>query len=134
MRPRVRFLVLPWGIFLEGEHPHGDHGLGSLVEFRFKAPRTSYSCITIHLMGVLALEVGYTSATTGKGDHAVHPPHVVARGGGTHTYCTCSLIWYVFHAFMQAVYHVGGCAQYRVFLKMNIRCSKHVNTRGIELK
>ena len=26
------------GIFLEGEDSHGDHGLGRLVEFRFKAP------------------------------------------------------------------------------------------------
>jgi len=25
-------------------------------------------------------------------------------------YCTCSLIWYVFHAFMQAVWQVEGCA------------------------
>jgi hypothetical protein len=52
MRSRVKFLVLPWGLFLEGEDPHGDHGLGSLVEPRFKAsPGTSYSCITIHLIG-----------------------------------------------------------------------------------
>jgi hypothetical protein len=43
MRSRVRFSVLPWRFFLEGEDPHGDHGLGSLVEFRFKAlPGTSY--------------------------------------------------------------------------------------------
>jgi hypothetical protein len=34
----VRFPVLTWGFFLEGEDPVGDHGLGSLVEFRFKAP------------------------------------------------------------------------------------------------
>jgi hypothetical protein len=52
MRSRVRFPVLPWGIFLEGEDPHGDHGLGSSVEFRFKAPPgTSYSYIIIHLIG-----------------------------------------------------------------------------------
>jgi hypothetical protein len=29
-------------------------------------------------MGVLTLEVGYTSATTGKGDREVHKVHVVA--------------------------------------------------------
>jgi hypothetical protein len=47
MRSRVRFPILPWGFFREGEDPHGDHGLGSLVEFRFKAPPgTSYSYIT----------------------------------------------------------------------------------------
>jgi hypothetical protein len=33
-------------------------------------------------MGVLTLEVGYTSATTGRGDHEVHKGHVVALGGG----------------------------------------------------
>jgi hypothetical protein len=81
MRSWVRFPVLPWGFFLEGEDPHGDHGLGSLVELRFKAPPgTSYSCITIHLMGVLNLEVCYTSATTGRGDHEVHKGHLVALG------------------------------------------------------
>jgi hypothetical protein len=52
MRSRVRFPLLQWGFFLEGEYPLGDHGLGSLVEFRFKAlPGTSYSYITIHLIG-----------------------------------------------------------------------------------
>jgi hypothetical protein len=46
------FLVLPWGFFLEGEDSIGDHRLGSLVELRFKAPPgTSYSYITIHLIG-----------------------------------------------------------------------------------
>jgi hypothetical protein len=87
MRSRVRFPVLPWGSFLEGEDPHGDHGLGSLVQLRFKAPPgTSYSYITILLIGtpklrlmdVPTLEVGYTSVTTGRGDHEVHKGHVVA--------------------------------------------------------
>jgi hypothetical protein len=32
MRSRVRFPVLPWGFFLDGEDCHGDHGLGRLVE------------------------------------------------------------------------------------------------------
>jgi hypothetical protein len=42
MRFRVQFPVLPWGFFLEGEDFHGHHGLGSLVERRFKAlPGTS---------------------------------------------------------------------------------------------
>jgi hypothetical protein len=36
----------------EGEDSHGDHGLGSLVELRFKAPPdTSYSFITITISG-----------------------------------------------------------------------------------
>jgi hypothetical protein len=44
MRFRVRFPVLPWGFFLEGEDSHGDHCLGSVVELRFKAPPgASYS-------------------------------------------------------------------------------------------
>jgi hypothetical protein len=52
MRSRVQSLALPWGFFLEEEDSHGDHGLGSFVEFRFKAhPGTSYSYITIHLIG-----------------------------------------------------------------------------------
>jgi hypothetical protein len=52
MRSRVRFLVLPWGFFLEGEDSHVDHGMGNLVELRFKAlPGTSYSYVTIHLIG-----------------------------------------------------------------------------------
>jgi hypothetical protein len=33
-------------------------------------------------MGVPNLEVGYTSATTGRGDHEVHKGHVVVLGGG----------------------------------------------------
>ena len=40
------------GIFLEGEDSHGDHGLGRLVEFRFKAPPgTTSSSITTHTIG-----------------------------------------------------------------------------------
>jgi hypothetical protein len=31
-------------------------------------------------MGVPTLEVGYTSATTGRGDHEVQKGHVVALG------------------------------------------------------
>jgi hypothetical protein len=31
-------------------------------------------------MGAPSLEVGYTSATTGRGDHEVHKGHVVALG------------------------------------------------------
>ena len=37
------------GIFLEGEDSHDDHGLGKLVEFRFKAsPGSTSSYITTH--------------------------------------------------------------------------------------
>jgi len=37
------------GIFLEVEDFHGDHGLGRLVEFRFKdPPGTTSSSITTH--------------------------------------------------------------------------------------
>jgi hypothetical protein len=90
MRTRFRFPFLPWEFFLEGKDPHGDHGLGSLVEFRFKAPPgTSYSYITIHLIGTTSLrvmgvptsEVGYTSVTAGRRDHEVHKGHVVALDG-----------------------------------------------------
>jgi hypothetical protein len=41
------------------------------------APGTSYSYITIHLMGVPTPEVRYTSATTGSGDHEVYQGYVV---------------------------------------------------------
>jgi hypothetical protein len=87
MRSRVRFPVLPWGFFLKGEGSHDDHGLGSLLKLRFKAPPDiSYSYITIQLIGTMQLrlmgvpisEVGYTSATTGRRDHDVHKEHVVA--------------------------------------------------------
>jgi hypothetical protein len=91
MRSQVLFLVLPWGFFLEGEDSLGAHGLGSLVELKFKAPPgTSYSYITIHLIGTSNCaswasqppEVGYTLATTGRGDREVHKGHVMAFGGG----------------------------------------------------
>jgi hypothetical protein len=42
-------------------------------------------------MGVPALEVGYTSATTGRGDHAVHKGHVVALGKKDKKYTTSDL-------------------------------------------
>jgi hypothetical protein len=79
--------ILPWGFFLEGEDFDDGHGLGSLVELRVKAPPgTSY--ITIHLigttllrfMGVSTSEVGYSSATIGRGNHEVHKGQVMALG------------------------------------------------------
>ena len=40
------------GIFPEGEDSRGDHGLGRLVEFRFKGPPgTASSYITTHIIG-----------------------------------------------------------------------------------
>jgi len=40
------------GIFPEGEEFHGDHGLGRLVEFRFKGPLgTTSFYITTHIIG-----------------------------------------------------------------------------------
>jgi hypothetical protein len=40
------------GIFPEGGDSRGDHGLGRLVEFRFKGPPgTPSSCITTHIIG-----------------------------------------------------------------------------------
>jgi len=39
------------GIFPEGEDSRGDHGLGSLVEIRFKGPPgTTSSYITTHII------------------------------------------------------------------------------------
>jgi hypothetical protein len=87
MRSRVRinkvlqkkFHVLPWGFFLEEEDPLGDDGLGSLVEFRFKAPPgTSYSYITIHLIGTTYLRLMCApSSEFGYFGHEVHKGHVV---------------------------------------------------------
>jgi hypothetical protein len=68
------------GIFPEGEDTRGDHGLGRLVEFRFKGPPgTPSSYITTHiigttelrLMGVPTSEVGYTTAMPRREDHEV---------------------------------------------------------------
>jgi hypothetical protein len=40
------------GIFPEGKDSRGDHGLGRLVEFRFKGPPgTPSSYITTHIIG-----------------------------------------------------------------------------------
>ena len=40
------------GIFSEREDSHGEHGLGRLVEFRFKGPPgTTSSYITTHIIG-----------------------------------------------------------------------------------
>jgi len=40
------------GIFPEGEDSRGDHGLGRLVEFRFKGPHgTTSPYITTHIIG-----------------------------------------------------------------------------------
>jgi len=45
-------LVSTVGIFPEGEDSQGDHGLGRLVEFRFKGPPVSTSSyITTHIIG-----------------------------------------------------------------------------------
>jgi hypothetical protein len=86
MRSRVRFPVLPWGFFLEGEDFHDDHGLGSLVVLGFKAPFCTYFQISPPTSSgqrncaswVSHPQVGYTSATTGRGDHEVHKGRVVA--------------------------------------------------------
>ena len=32
-----------------------------------------------------------------------------------YTVRTCSFIWYIFHAFMQAMWQVGGCADSQTF-------------------
>jgi len=68
------------GIFPEGKDSRGDHGLGRLVEFRFKGPPgTISSYITTHiigtslrLMGVPMSEVGYTPAMPRREDHEVY--------------------------------------------------------------
>jgi hypothetical protein len=69
------------GIFLEGEDSRGDHGVGRLVEFRFKAPPgTTSSSITTHTPSgqrnctswASPSEVGYTPAMPRREDHEVY--------------------------------------------------------------
>jgi hypothetical protein len=80
------------GIFLQGHDSHGDQGLGSLVELRFKGPPPKWYFMLIYHHsphwdnvtaphGVPTSEVGYTSAITGWGDYEVHKGHVVGGGG-----------------------------------------------------
>jgi hypothetical protein len=47
-------------------------------------------------MGVPTLEVGYTSATTGRGDHEVHKGHMVALGKNRKHYSSVYLHVHVF--------------------------------------
>ena len=48
----VSILDYTVGIFPEGEDSRGDHGLGRLVEFRFKSPPgTPSSYITTRIIG-----------------------------------------------------------------------------------
>jgi len=79
------------GIFPEGEDSRGDHGLGRLVEFRFKGPPGSTSSyITTHIIGIMhpcltgvpTSEVGYTSAMPRRDDHEVHKDMWGHSGGG----------------------------------------------------
>jgi hypothetical protein len=50
-------------------------------------------------MGVPATQVGYTSATTGRGDHEVHKGHVMALGLGENVDGIAArfLMWYTNH-------------------------------------
>jgi hypothetical protein len=48
MKFRVRFPTLPWGFSLQEEDSYSDHGLGSLVELRFKVPSWSFIFIYHH--------------------------------------------------------------------------------------
>jgi hypothetical protein len=87
MRSWARFPVLPWGFFLEGEDPHGDHGLGSLVELRFKAPSCHFIPIYHHPphRDNVTVPHGHPNIRSrlhfshnGRGDHKVHKGHLVA--------------------------------------------------------
>jgi len=60
------------GVFPEGQNSRGDHGLGRLVEFRFKGPPgTTSSYITTPIIGRTS-EVGYIPAMPRREDHEVH--------------------------------------------------------------
>jgi len=52
------------GIYLEGEDSHGDHGVGKLVEFRFKAPtETTSSSVTTHTPSGHSNNTSFSSQT-----------------------------------------------------------------------
>jgi len=77
-------------IFPEGEDSRCDHGLGRLVESKFKGPPgTKSSYITTHiigttlplLMGVPTSEVSYTFAMPRREDHEIHKDMWGAGGG-----------------------------------------------------
>jgi hypothetical protein len=88
MRSRVRFSVLPWGVFLEVEDFHGDHGLGSLVELTLRP------LLVLHIYISQSTSSGQRNCASrafqpqksltfrpqpaGGGDHEVHKGHVVA--------------------------------------------------------
>jgi hypothetical protein len=48
-------------------------------------------------MGVPASEVGYTSATTGRGDHEVHKGHVVAMGEKNILFLSTVFLYHLIH-------------------------------------
>jgi hypothetical protein len=58
-------------------------------------------------MGVPASEVGYTSATTGRGDHEVHRGHVVALGK------KISYVYSMLASPKNASFFYVGCEEYK---------------------
>jgi hypothetical protein len=85
MRFRVRFSVLPWGFFLEGEVPLGDHRLGSLVELSLRpllvlhiSPSTSSGQSNCASWASQTQKSVILQPQPGGGDHEVHKGHVVA--------------------------------------------------------
>ena len=72
------------GIFLEEEDSHVDHGLGRLVEFRFKAPPgTTSSSVTTHTPSGQRNCASWAfqpqkSVTLLQCNYEVHKGHVVA--------------------------------------------------------
>ena len=82
MRSRVSIPGSTVGIFLEGEDSRRDHGLGRLVDFRFKAPPgTTSSCITTYTSSGqrnCASRASQPPAMPRRKNHEVHKGHVVA--------------------------------------------------------
>jgi hypothetical protein len=76
--------------FLEGEDSHSEHGMGSLVELRLRPSWYFIFMYHLRLIGVPTSGVGYTLATTGRGDHEVHKGHAMAlvknQYSSIHTY------------------------------------------------
>jgi len=73
---------------MKGGDSRGDHGLGRLVEVRFKELHPPISPLTSsRLMGVPTSEVGYTSAMPRRKGHEVHKDMWGHWGGGLLLYC-----------------------------------------------
>jgi hypothetical protein len=82
-------------------------------------------------MGVPASEVGYTSATTGRGDHEIHKGHVVKKNNGTNTDC---VLWEVRGAVEGTSDNIQITLEHNIILNMPIVTESIKQWLGYERK